>query len=330
MGLASETKAATRNGRAELMKFASDDPDQFESEIAVVAGPICIRPLEHSTFHNEVKLARLPRLGIFSVQCNAMRVFIPESPGFVSVTVPLVGHCVSPELDAGEIIASGTAHVGNLGRPYDLTMVDGSKVLVVNFDAELLRSYRVKLNGGEVSGDLTFPPRMSLTSAEGASFWRYMSFVWSELNRGSTLLQLPIIAREIEESLLAMFLYASDRIYSDEESRVSNFGCTYLRRAEEYILAHLPEPHSVADIAEISGVNVRTLSRAFKKRYGMGPMAFCKERRLEHAQRMLLAADPESATVTQIATQIGFYHLGQFSKDYRHAFHELPSETLRR
>ena len=26
----------------------------------------------------------------------------------------------------------------------------------------------------------------------------------------------------------------------------------------------------------------------------------------------------------------GFFHLGQFSKDYRQAFQELPSETLRR
>ena len=77
-------------------------------------------------------------------------------------------------------------------------------------------------------------------------------------------------------------------------------------------------------------MNARTLSRAFKKRYGMGPMTFLKERRLEHAQRTLLAADSESTSVTEIATQLGFYHLGQFSKDYRQAFQELPSETLRR
>lgn len=59
-------------------------------------------------------------------------------------------------------------------------------------------------------------------------------------------------------------------------------------------------------------------------------MAFLKERRLEQAQRALLGADSESTTVTEIATRLGFYHLGQFSKDYRQAFQELPSETLRR
>ena len=96
------------------------------------------------------------------------------------------------------------------------------------------------------------------------------------------------------------------------------------------MLAHLSDPLSLADIAEVAGVSARTLSRAFKKRYGVGPMTFRKERRLEAAQRALLAASHEAATVTKIATGLGFYHLGQFSADYHKAFQELPSETLHR
>jgi AraC-like DNA-binding protein len=204
-------------------------------------------------------------------------------------------------------------------------------VLVVNFDRTLLSAYRAKLNGGELSGEIDFRPRISLMTPEGASFWRYLSFVWSEVSRGSTLLRSPVIASEIEDSLMAMFLYASS---SDSPSRtpskVSSIDRAYLNRAEDYMLAHLSDSVSVADIAEVAGVNARTLARAFKKRYGMGPIGILKERRLEAAQRALLAASPEATTVTEIASSLGFFHLGQFSADYHKAFQELPSETLHR
>jgi AraC-like DNA-binding protein len=200
----------------------------------------------------------------------------------------------------------------------------------VNFDADLIRSYRAKLNGGAVSRELTFCPRLSLTTPSGASLWRYLSFLWSELGHASNPMRSPFIAREIEDSLVAMFLYATEpEAQKEEKSRVADIGSLCLRRAEEYILAHLLEPLSLVDIAEASEVNARTVSRAFKKHWGISPMAFLKERRLELAQRALLAADPKSTTVTEIATKLGFFHLGQFSKDYRKAFQELPSETLR-
>ena len=50
----------------------------------------------------------------------------------------------------------------------------------------------------------------------------------------------------------------------------------------------------------------------------------------EAVQRALLVADPLRTTVTEVAMHFGFFHLGQFARDYRQAFQELPSETLRR
>ena len=136
---------------AELIKFVTDDPDHFETAIEVVAGPVSIQPSNGSPFHAGVKLASLPRLGIFTVHCSAVRVLIPEALGFLSITVPLVEHLTAAERDAGAAITPGMAHVANLDRPFDTRAVDGFHGLVVNFDAHLLRSYRTKLNGGEVS-----------------------------------------------------------------------------------------------------------------------------------------------------------------------------------
>jgi len=38
----------------------------------------------------------------------------------------------------------------------------------------------------------------------------------------------------------------------------------------------------------------------------------------------------EEGSITQISSQWGFWHMGQFGADYKRQFGELPSETLGR
>jgi AraC-like DNA-binding protein len=52
--------------------------------------------------------------------------------------------------------------------------------------------------------------------------------------------------------------------------------------------------------------------------------------RLSEARRALSSPVSTYATVTQIATDHGFVELGRFSVEYRRAFGEPPSATLRR
>ena len=47
-------------------------------------------------------------------------------------------------------------------------------------------------------------------------------------------------------------------------------------------------------------------------------------------RRALQGADWKSTTVTQVATNYGFWELGRFSVAYRSLFGESPSATLRR
>jgi len=62
----------------------------------------------------------------------------------------------------------------------------------------------------------------------------------------------------------------------------------------------------------------------------MGPTRYLWLRRVHLARRALGRADPATATVTEIATNYGFWELGRFSVAYRSLFGESPSSRLRR
>ena len=62
----------------------------------------------------------------------------------------------------------------------------------------------------------------------------------------------------------------------------------------------------------------------------MSPTRYLWLRRMHLARRALRRADPVVATVTNIATNYGFWELGRFSVAYRSLFGESPSAALRR
>ncbi len=100
-------------------------------------------------------------------------------------------------------------------------------------------------------------------------------------------------------------------------------------RATDYLMAHLADPVSLAQVAGAAGVSERSLRREYKKRFGVTVMEFLRQRRLESVHQALQSAEPGETTVTDVAIRFGFSHLGRFSGSYRQAFGCLPSETLR-
>jgi AraC-like DNA-binding protein len=84
------------------------------------------------------------------------------------------------------------------------------------------------------------------------------------------------------------------------------------------------------DLYDYSGVSERTLQYAFLERFGLTPGAFLKARRLAAVRTALKCSSGEFTLVGDLASEFGFWHAGQFARDYRRAFGELPSQTLRR
>jgi AraC-like DNA-binding protein len=145
--------------------------------------------------------------------------------------------------------------------------------------------------------------------------------------------ELPISSRSaaamaalIEDCLADIFLGSVARLRDD---RVIPAAWLRVRMAEEIMRARSDEPLSMAEVAREVGVGLRSLQMAFLEVRAMGPRDVLLQMRLERAHERLQLAAP-SDTVTSIALECGFAHLGRFPAAYRVAFGELPTETLAR
>ena len=90
-----------------------------------------------------------------------------------------------------------------------------------------------------------------------------------------------------------------------------------LKKIKEFLAEFPDEPPTMEDLCEVAQVSERTLEYAFQSRYGMTPHTYLQYYRLNGAHKALRAADPTSTTVTNVATNWGFWHFGRFSFHYR-------------
>jgi len=101
-----------------------------------------------------------------------------------------------------------------------------------------------------------------------------------------------------------------------------------IRRSLGYIGENLASPLKLSDICRIVGVSERTLIYAFKEHLGLTPKAYMNICRLNMVRREMECG--RATSITDAATRWGFWHMGQFSADYKRFFGELPSRTLAR
>ena len=99
-----------------------------------------------------------------------------------------------------------------------------------------------------------------------------------------------------------------------------------VERATQYVASRLGDPPSVGEMCSVLGVSRRTMQSAFQTCWGMGPLAWLSTMRLNAVRRRLKSA----GSVTDAATEFGFWHFGHFAGDYQALFGESPSHTLRR
>jgi len=201
----------------------------------------------------------------------------------------------------------------------------------VRIDHNLLQSYALKFINYQSDQQFKIQSRTLFTTKESLTLRNYVVFLVHQLNTAEgAIFQSPLIATEIQNTILSILISISDNNYILLENHKEETCLPrYVREATDYIDSHLSEPISLPDLANITGVHARTLTNGFKKHYNISPFAYLKHKRLEAARQDFVDATPKTTSVTDIAIKWGFSHLGRFAQEYFNVFHELPSETLK-
>jgi AraC-like DNA-binding protein len=227
--------------------------------------------------------------------------------------------------------ADTSAACGSVLNPEDATLMqwsaDCSKFMVRIDRLALERQLSIMLGGAPVPS-IRFDLAMPMAGGT-AQWWRMLNLLVESLDGPGAMPNS--LATSLHESLLLVSLLdCQPNCYTHRLGQSQkSIAPRHVRQVEAYIEEHAEQPLTVADLIAVSGVSARALFDGFRRFRDTSPLAYLRSVRLRRVRQQLLQAG-EDETVTAVATQWGFYQLGRFAAQYKAAYGEAPSETLRR
>lgn len=273
--------------------------------------------------------APLNALSLHGVQYGeSVTVEAPALADFYLLQFTVHGTC---EIACGPqttVLKPGSILVANPTRPYRKHWGPDCRQLIVRIETGLLRRVLDDLLGRVPDRALEFDLVPKCADEGGATLARFAEFICRDFD-GPAILSQPWIRRSMADTLSRLLLATMPHSYSEVLDRPAELPAPrFIRRAEDFIRAHIGSDITIAEVSSAAGISTRTLHRGFRSFRDTTPLGFIKAVRLSAARRALLAG--EQPSVTEIAASCGLAHLGNFARDYRRQFGELPSETLRR
>ena len=171
-------------------------------------------------------------------------------------------------------------------------------------------------------GDALVAPGTNTVIGNGRSTQLLRRLVSSHFKPDGGRLDLD---HESELVLVLLHSATADTLTIDKSS--PNSRAQAIARSIAFINERRGEAVTVAEICRATGIPLRTLNRAFREHFGVGPKGYLIRQRLSEVRAELIQAR-SGIVITDVANRWGFWHMGQFARDYRAVFGELPSATL--
>lgn len=314
-----------------MSHFNSADIDQVRTMLNRFYYPISVgAPEGHDSFKIGAEVIQLGPVTIGHLSFGAPVTLIASELDAYHVTIPTIGRMQSRHAGHEVLAHPATGAVFGPGNPvYTLHSAHSSEI-DVKIERPALEAELAILLGHPIEGPLSLPPEIDVSDGPGQSWSRLVRNVHDECAYPDSLMHHAAIAVRMRRLILGGLLFALPHRYHDElTSPPKPSPPRAVRRAQEVIEAEPERAFTVADLAEVARVSVRSLQDGFRKHAGCSPMGYLQRVRLQRAREDLLRADPVEDTVAAIAHRWGFAHLGRFASAYRTRYQESPSETLR-
>ena len=207
------------------------------------------------------------------------------------------------------------------GQSFRATFSPDCEQFILRIDRNVLN-----LHAGE--GSFCLRPDIDLDRAALAPWVRLLQSLFADRATLDLVRSNPRTAIEYEQLLFSLFLEGHPhRMVESFASR--GIAPAAIRKAERFIYEHFAEPVTLLDIARVAGVPTRTLLDHFRRFRNTSPIRLLHDVRLEQARSRLLRQSSDR-TVSEIADESGFGHLGRFAGEYLARFGEYPSQSAAR
>jgi AraC-like DNA-binding protein len=204
------------------------------------------------------------------------------------------------------------------------------KVFGARINRDDLENDLATMLGRPIAGPIKFKFLIDLNAGEARSFLRAIDLMYDEARHPDGMTKNPALSTHMSRLARTALLVCHPHNFSEELTEpAGQILPRTIQQAVELIEAEPDRVATVTDIAAAACLSVRAVEDGFKRHLGLPPMAYVRQTRLARVRSDLIDAEPESTTVSQVASRWGFGHLGRFTEAYRRRYGELPSQTLR-
>ena len=320
---------------ADFARVATDDVDEAAEQIGRIFCPHDLKPAQaraagFSARHN------CATFDGFSINYVAYGGSVSIDPGclerFFLLQVPLTG-AARIRAGAGEFdaVPDRTASLLSPTIPTRMMWSDCAQVILL-LDRRMVEQRAAALSG-RVAGTVEFDPVINLDAPSGQALRTSLAGLMTLAERLGPAGRLsPVATADWREALLDHLLNGqhhglSDaiRTFSGQAERLPRA----LRVARDRLADNAGEPLDLAQLACAAGIGIRALQLGFRRHFGLSISEMLLDMRLARLQARLAQAT-QDASITEIAFDLGFTHLGRMAGAYREKFGETPSATLRR
>ncbi len=184
--------------------------------------------------------------------------------------------------------------------------------------------------GRRLGVPLSFDLEVASDSDFGRAWHQLLGHICDLSATAPKVLAAEDVRQQYSRTMIELLVHSAPHSYSAALERGMEHPIPWhVRRARDYMHAHVSEIHSVADVAASIGITSRTLQSGFRKAFNVSPAEYMRELRIQALHQALLSADAGQG-VTDLMQDVGIVNFGRYAHYYRQRMGVPPSVTLKR